>query len=59
MDQEQYSDIIKYLDIHLKVIDKQTELLTGISKSVRTIAAIMVLSIVLGFLLGFRSLLGL
>ena len=51
MNDEQYKQIATGMN-------KQIELLTEIKKSVRTIATIMVLAIVLGLLLGFCTAVG-
>jgi len=51
MEEQQYQEIAKG-------INAQIEILTDIKKSVRTIATLMVLGVVLGLLLGFCSALG-
>jgi hypothetical protein len=51
MNNEQFQQIVKAINIH-------TDILSDIKKSVRTIATIMVLSIVLGLLLGFCTAIG-
>ncbi len=52
MDPDQYEEIIKGINIH-------TNLLSDIKRSVRTIATLMILGVILGVLLGFCTALGL